>query len=57
LFLYVLLLVDEGYKGEGSMGMVTVVQCFEPLSPIDRSVMPMAPHEGRVAKHSNKIAK
>jgi hypothetical protein len=57
LFLYVLLHVDEGYKGEGSMGMVIVVQCFEPLPPINRSIMPMAPHEGRVAKHSNKIAK
>jgi hypothetical protein len=29
--MYVLLPIDEGYKGEGIVGVVTIVQCFEML--------------------------
>ncbi len=39
------------------MGMVIVVKCFEALPHVDRFVMPMVPHEGRVAKHFGKFAK
>jgi hypothetical protein len=57
LFLYVLLPTNEGYKGEGIMGVVIVVQCFEALPLADRSTMPMALHEGKVAEHSGRITK
>lgn len=35
LFLYVLLPTDEGYKGEGIVGVVIIVQCFEALPLVD----------------------
>jgi hypothetical protein len=48
---------NEGYKGEETMELVTIVQCFEALPPTNKFAMPMAPHKGGVVKHFSKIAK
>jgi hypothetical protein len=55
--LYVLLPTYEGYRGEGTMGVVNVVQCFEAFPLVDRFTMPMAPHEGGVVEHFGIIRK
>jgi hypothetical protein len=55
--LYVLLPTNEGYRGEGTVEVATIVQCFETLPPTNKFVMPMAPHEGGVVEHFGKIAK
>jgi hypothetical protein len=55
--LYVLLPTNEGYRGEGIVWVVIVVQCFEVLSLANRSTMPMVPHKGGVAEHFGRITK
>jgi len=48
---------NEGYRGEGIVWVVTIVQSFEVLPLANRSTMPMAPHKGGVTKHFGKITK
>jgi hypothetical protein len=55
--LYVLLPTNKGYRGEGIVWVVIVVQCFEVLPLANRSTMPMAPHKGGVAEHFGIITK